>query len=324
MASLSRDRRRRLHRLAIAHALVERGDEVRILDNFSTGRERTSPTFGERSSSSTAASPTRRALRARAGRRRRPSRGGHPVGAALDREPLGDHHVNATAPARPARRRAVAGVRRVVFAASSSAYGETPDAAQGRDHAARAALALRGVEARRRALLPGLRAALRPRDGGPALLQRLRAAPGSEVAVRGGHPELRHRRAAGRRRPSSATAPSRATSATSTTSSRPTCWPARAARRRARCSTSPAARRPTSIRWSTSSPHRRQEDRARHEPARAGDIKHSLADIGRRAASSATRAAISFADGLERTIAWYAEAPSRSQRPASQRSTRAS
>ena len=69
----------------------------------------------------------------------------------------------------------------------------------------------------------GLRARLRPRDGLPALLQRVRPAPGSEVRVRGGDPEVHHRGAGGeaaahlRRRRSS-----RATSATSTTSSRRT------------------------------------------------------------------------------------------------------
>jgi len=51
---------------------------------------------------------------------------------------------------------------------------------------------------------------------------------------------------------------------------------------------------------------------ARHEPERAGDIKHSYADIDKARRRLGYTAAVSFADGLRRTLAWYRdEAPAR-------------
>ena len=43
-------------------------------------------------------------------------------------------------------------------------------------------------------------------------------------------------------------------------------------------------------------------------PARVGDVKHSLADIGAARARLGYKAAIPFAEGLKRTFAWYAAA----------------
>ncbi len=42
-----------------------------------------------------------------------------------------------------------------------------------------------------------------------------------------------------------------------------------------------------------------------HGPARAGDVRHSLADIRRAEELLAFRPSITLADGLERTVAWY-------------------
>jgi len=42
-----------------------------------------------------------------------------------------------------------------------------------------------------------------------------------------------------------------------------------------------------------------------HEPERAGDIKHSWGDVGAARAAFGFRAPVSFADGLRRTIEWY-------------------
>jgi UDP-glucose 4-epimerase len=42
-----------------------------------------------------------------------------------------------------------------------------------------------------------------------------------------------------------------------------------------------------------------------HQPARVGDIKHSLADIGKARRILGYTAAISFRAGVERTVAWY-------------------
>ncbi|HEX9105437.1 MAG TPA: LPS biosynthesis protein WbpP, partial [Polyangia bacterium] len=44
-----------------------------------------------------------------------------------------------------------------------------------------------------------------------------------------------------------------------------------------------------------------------HEPARTGDIKYSLADIGKAKRVLGYTGRIKFAEGLERTIAWYKE-----------------
>jgi UDP-glucose 4-epimerase len=44
---------------------------------------------------------------------------------------------------------------------------------------------------------------------------------------------------------------------------------------------------------------------ARHETPRAGDIKHSLADIEKAKKLLGYTASVSFAEGLRRTIEWY-------------------
>ena len=44
---------------------------------------------------------------------------------------------------------------------------------------------------------------------------------------------------------------------------------------------------------------------AKYEPERSGDIKHSWADIGAARKQFGYRGAVSFAEGLRRTIAWY-------------------
>jgi nucleoside-diphosphate-sugar epimerase len=44
---------------------------------------------------------------------------------------------------------------------------------------------------------------------------------------------------------------------------------------------------------------------AQHEPERAGDIKHSVADISAARAALGYTAGISFAEGLRRTVDWY-------------------
>jgi UDP-glucose 4-epimerase len=46
---------------------------------------------------------------------------------------------------------------------------------------------------------------------------------------------------------------------------------------------------------------------AKYEPGRVGDVKHSLADITEAQTRLGYKGAISFRDGLERTIAWYGQ-----------------
>jgi UDP-glucose 4-epimerase len=51
--------------------------------------------------------------------------------------------------------------------------------------------------------------------------------------------------------------------------------------------------------------------KAQRAPARSGDIRHSLADIGRARRALGYRPGVSFEEGLRKTLAWYREALSR-------------
>ena len=86
------------------------------------------------------------------------------------------------------------GVRRVVFASSSSIYGNQAELPLREAMAPDPDLAVRRREARGGALLRELQPRLPlVRDRRAALLQRLRAAPGPDVAVRSRRPALHHR-----------------------------------------------------------------------------------------------------------------------------------
>ena len=174
---------------SLARALLQRGDHVRVLDDFSSGQAG-KPAGSRRITSRF----TRAAIldEARPATRRRRRRRHLPPGGAARRcrarlqAPLPSHEANATGTLRvleAARALGVApgGLRRVVLGLWRHA-----GAAQGRDHGAAAAVALRRLEADRRAVLPDVRPHLRRRDGGAPLLQRLRPAAGSQLAIRGG------------------------------------------------------------------------------------------------------------------------------------------
>ena len=75
-----------------------------------------------------------------------------------------------------------AGVKRLVYAGSSSVR-QHADAAQARGHAGEPAVALCAAETRGGAVRADVHAPLRLRDGHHPLLQRVRAAAGSRVAV---------------------------------------------------------------------------------------------------------------------------------------------
>ena len=152
-----------------------------------------------------------RARRRRNGLRAPP--GGDPLGAAVgagpgDVEPRERRRDAAGAACGARRLGAARRLRRLVVGVRRHA-----DAAEARGHADASAVAVRAAEARRRAVHAAVHVALRPRDGEHPLLQRLRPAAGSLVAV------LRRDRACSsrrcwraRRRPSPATAGRRATS----------------------------------------------------------------------------------------------------------------
>ena len=227
----------------IATALVERGDQVRVLDNLCTGTKQNLAHLGGqgRVHRGRRARPAAGGTRGRGVRRRVPPGGARvgaakPQGAARDARGVCDRHGQ-RARCGAARRRAARRVRGLEQRVRRSAVH-----VEARERPAGAAVALRGGEARGRALLPVVHRQLRTRDGGDPLLQRVRPAAGSQRRVLGGDSEVRRARcspAGGRR--FSATGCSRATSRMSRTWCRATSRRPSGRRRRGACSTSPAA-----------------------------------------------------------------------------------
>jgi UDP-glucose 4-epimerase len=111
----------------LAEALVRRGERVRVVDDFSTGKVENLRGFAERIELVTGTLADARVAEAAV-------RGVETVfhHAALPsvprsiQAPLATHEANATATLRLLEAARRAGVRRVVYAASSSAYGDTP------------------------------------------------------------------------------------------------------------------------------------------------------------------------------------------------------
>ena len=147
----------------LVRALLARGDDVRVLDNFSTGSRRES-------------------RRARA--RRRARRGRSPLATSVSTRPCAALEVVFHQGALPSVPRSVQdpltttavniegtlnvllaardeGVRRIVYASSSSVYGNSRRASARRDAGARPDLAVRRREARGRALLHELQPRVR-------------------------------------------------------------------------------------------------------------------------------------------------------------------
>src|SRR5262249_16501974 len=112
----------------LVHALVARAEEVPVLDNFSTGREENR--LGTQGKISTFPGPPRDpdcAARAGAGMGYVLQEGALPAVPRSVEDPIATNQTNVlgTLNLRDAARRA--GVKRVVDAASSAAYGETPE-----------------------------------------------------------------------------------------------------------------------------------------------------------------------------------------------------
>ena len=92
------------------------------------------------------------------------------------KEPGPTNAVNVAGTLAPAGGGPSGGVRRVVYASSSSVYGDIAGAAEDGRSSTPPQGALWRLQASRRAVLPRLRPGVRPGDGEPALFQRLRAA----------------------------------------------------------------------------------------------------------------------------------------------------
>ena len=174
----------------LAEELLRRGHAVRIVDNFSTGK-RENIEAAARS----------------AAKRRRGHRGvegdladldvAHRAAAGADyvlhqaaipsvprsvKDPIASNRANIDGTLNMLVAARDAGVKRLVFAGSSSEYGDTPTLPKHEEMPTEPAVALRAPEGRGRRVPADVHAALRPRDGQHPLLQRLRPAPGSRLA----------------------------------------------------------------------------------------------------------------------------------------------
>ena len=298
----------------IGSHLVERlladGHRVRVFDNFSTGRranlafargDRRLPIVSRATSGTSP--PCERAVRGVSvvftRRRCARCRARSPTRSAPTRT---TSRARCTCSMRARRHEECAAV---VYASSSSVYGDQPELPKREDQPPAPISPVRGVARRRAKLRARLDAALRRRDGGAPLLQRVRTAPGPEVRVRGGDPAIhpvggarQAARGARRRHPVARLHLHRQRGR------RPTSSPARRRRRRAaRPSTSAAASRTSLL-----DDHRdarallgRTLER-RHTPSRGGDVPHTLADIGQGQAGHGLQPLVEFEEGLGRTV----------------------
>ena len=200
-----------------------------------------------------------------------------------------------------------AGVKRLVYAGSSSAYGNTPTLPKREDMPTEPAVALRAAEAGRRAVLPDVHPALRVGDrrrSATSTCSGRGRIPGSPYS---GVISLFSTRAPRGRgsRPSTATASRRATSPTSPTSSTACC-----ARARRPSAAGEVINVATGGRISLNELLRRVKRHRRHAaiepiygPTRAGDVRDSQADITKAERLLGYRPHVAFEEGLRRTLA---------------------
>ena len=212
---------------SIARALLERGRAVRGIDNLSTGKRENIEEIKNRIEFREADLLDLEAVPQRLpGRGLHLSRSRHSFGAQVRegsaRQQSGQRRRHRACPDRRARCwRQASGIRGLVLRLRRHAH-----ASQARSDDTESDLALRGRQTGQRVLHDVVLPLLRPGDRQPALLQHLRSAPGSDVALLGRAGEVHHPDArAANNPPSSATAARAATSPTSTTRSMPTCWP---------------------------------------------------------------------------------------------------
>ena len=178
----------------IAETLVRRGDRVRVLDNLSH-RPPLEPGRLPRPD---------RVHRGRRDRRRSwwPGRSRAWIASftrprwprcrlSVER-PLDSHAACATGTVTLLDAARRAGVRRVVYAASSAAYGDQPTSSKRETDLPAPLSPYAAAKAGRRALLPGVLVDLRPGDGGHPLLQRLRPAARPEQPIFGGDSAVHH------------------------------------------------------------------------------------------------------------------------------------
>jgi len=294
----------------LAHAIVERGDQVRILDNFATGREENIADLVEKKKvelirgSITDGETVARAVR---GVDYVLHQAAIPSVPRSIEDPLGgdDTNVHGTVTLLDGARKA--GVKRFVFAASSSAYGEkTPGEPK--------------VETMLPAPLSPYAAA---KLAGEYYLQAFYHSYGLETV------SLRYFNIFGPRQdpksqyaaviPNFVTAALQGRHATiygDGETSRDFCFIENAVEANLlACTAAGAAGEVFNIACGESTSLNQTIDIIAgivgkkippvHEPARTGDIKYSLADISKAKRILGYTGRIKFAEGLERTIAWY-------------------
>ena len=181
----------------LVRALLERGDDVRVLDNFSTGSR--ANLAGLEHDVELVEGELRSYERVHSGRARRRGRlppGRSPLGPALgagSARPRRAVNIEGTLNVLLAARDE--GVRRIVNASSSSVYGNAGALPRVETQAPDPISPYARREARGRALLRRASAACTAMEIVVApLLQRLRPAPGPDVAVRGRRAALHHAR----------------------------------------------------------------------------------------------------------------------------------
>jgi nucleoside-diphosphate-sugar epimerase len=296
----------------LAHALVERGEQVRILDNFATGREENIAELVEKKKlelvrgSITDAEVVARAMR---GIDYVLHQAAIPSVPRSIEDPLGGDDTNVHGAVTILDGARKAGVKRVVFAASSSAYGEK---APGQPK----------VETMLPAPLSPYAAA---KLAGEYYMQAFYHSYGLETVA------LRYFNIFGPRQdpksqyaaviPNFVTAALQGRAATiygDGETSRDFCFVENAVEANLLACTAPGAGGEVfNIACGESTSLLQTVDIIAgivgkkippvHEPPRTGDIKYSLADIGKAKKVLGYTGRIKFAQGLERTIAWYKE-----------------
>ena len=294
---------------SIGRALVARGDRVRIIDNFSSGKRENFADYARDVELIEAdildASAIRRAVEGVEVVFHHAAIPSVPKSMA---EPLENHEANATGTLRVLHAAKQAGVRRVVYAASSAAYGDAPELPKV-ETLAPAPISPYGVS----------------KLAGEYYCQVFAGAYGLETVC------LRYFNVFGPRQdPKSeyaAVIPKFITAALAGqtprifgdgTQSRDFCHIDNIIEANFKAASAPAAQvsgQMFNIACGAATDLNqvvavigdilgRKVD-ARHEPERTGDIKHSYADIDKARRRLGYTAAVSFADGLRRTLAWY-------------------
>jgi nucleoside-diphosphate-sugar epimerase len=294
---------------SIARALVKRGDQVRIIDNFSSGRRQNFADFAREAELIEAdiLDPTalRRALQGVEVVYHEAAIPSVPKSMA---EPIENHEANASGTLRVLHAAREAGVRRLVYAASSAAYGDAPE--------------LPKIETQPPAPISPYGAS---KLAGEYYLQVYAQAFGLETV------SLRYFNVFGPRQdPKSeyaAVIPKFITAALAGqtprifgdgTQSRDFCHIDNIIEANFKAASAPAAQvsgQVFNIACGVATDLNQvvavigdilgKKIEPRHEAERAGDIKHSYADIGKARQRLGYTASVSFADGLRRTLEWY-------------------